>query len=320
MEKESYIRAQKLTSHIISRSKKSPAIKKMYYFNKNIDFMPVDINRDLLIENKTTPVKGLVHKFPGRVLFLLSYSCFANCRFCERQDRVGVGLDNCGMLNEKEIKSAINYIRKNKTIKEVIFSGGDPLTNPKGLSLAVKLLSKIPHVKILRIHSKAPIVAPDSINLRLLKELKSFNGTFYFIVHINHPDELDKKTVKILSEIRNLGYIMLNQNIFLKGVNDSYMTLKTLFEKLIEIGIKPYYIYHCQDIPPTKPFVMNIKDEIKIMTKLRENISGIAFPSHVLDMEGTTGKIIFPTNHWKFDLTKVKDFTNKYFSLKKWIK
>jgi lysine 2,3-aminomutase len=167
-------------------------------------------------------------------------------------------------------------------------------------------------------HTKAAIHAPDLIDLDLLKKLRAFKGPFYFIVHINHPDELDKETVKILLKIRELGYIMLNQNIFLKGINDNYKTLKELFEKLVEIGIRPYYIYHCMDIPSTKPFIMNIKDEIKIMTKLRENISGIAFPSHVLDMEGTTGKVIFPSNHWKFDLTKVKDFNGKDFLLKRW--
>lgn len=314
------IRKEKLTKHIITLAKKSSIVRKMYYFDKKIDLVPVDVNRDLLIEKKNTKTKGLVHKFPGRVLMLLSYSCFANCRFCERQDRVGVGLDFCGMLNEKEILNAVEYIAKNKSIKEVIFSGGEPLTNPRGLLLAVELLSKIPHVKILRIHTKMPIVAPDLIDLNLLKKLKSHMDPFYFIVHVNHPDELDRKTIDTLIKITKMGYIMLNQNIFLRGINDSYEVLKELFEKLAEIGVRPYYIYHCQDIPPTRPFIMNIKDEIKIMTKLRENISGIAFPSHVLDMEGTIGKIIFPTNHWEFDIAKVKDFTEKYFSLEKWIK
>lgn len=319
-EAEDYIREEKLTDHIISLSKKSSMVRKMYYFDENVDYDPVDIDRDLLIEKKHTKSKGLVHKFPGRVLFLLSYTCFANCRFCERQDRVGVGLDNKGMLSEQEIRDAIDYIRSEKSVKEVIFSGGDPLTNPKGLELAVDLLSEIPHVTMLRIHTKTPIVAPDKLDLKLLEKVKKkFEGVFYLIVHINHPDELDEETVNALTSIRKMGYIMLNQNIFLKGINDSVETLKKLYERLIEIGVKPYYLYHCQDIPPTKPFVMNIKDEIKIMSELRENISGLAFPSHVLDMEGTTGKIIFPTNHWDFDPTKVKDFTGQYHSLEKWM-
>ena len=114
-----------------------------------------------------------------------------------------------------------------------------------------------------------------------------------------------------------MGYILICQSVFLKGVNDSVDVLANLFSRLAELGVRPYYLYHCQPIPATVDFVMDIEDEIKIMTELRERISGLAFPFHVLELQHTTGKVIVPTAHWEFDVTKVSDFLGKKHSVRR---
>lgn len=306
---------EKVTPYLKQLSETSDAVREMYYFDPEHEDIPADTSRDILIEKQLTKTKGLVHKFPSRVLFLLSYTCAANCRFCERQDRVGVGLDKFGRLKEEDILNAVEYIAEHPEINEVIFSGGDPLTYPKGLLFAFKKLQEINHVKILRIHTKFPVQYPEKTDFDLLQTLSEFNITTYFSIHINHPDELNDMTVPVLKKIRRMGYIMLCQSVFLKGVNDDYEVLYELFRRLSEIGVRPYYIYHCQSIPTTSKFVMKIEKEVEIMTKLRENLSGVAFPQHVIDIQNTTGKVVVPTNHWTYISDSVKDFLGNDINL-----
>jgi lysine 2,3-aminomutase len=299
---------EKVTPYLTDLASKSPAIKKMYFFDPKNENMPADINRDLLAEKANTISKGVVNKFGNRVLFLLSYTCASNCRFCERQDRVGVGLDTVGRLKIDEIDKAVKTIEENPNIKEVIFSGGDPLTNPIGLKRACNLLRNIATVKILRIHTKLPMQMPSKVNFELLEDLVNTKQTFYFSIHVNHPDELNDITLPVLQKIRKMGYIMIAQSVFLKEVNDNVEVLEKMYSTLAENGIRPYYLYHCQEIPTTKHFVIDIPKEVEIMTELREKLSGLAWPQHVIDLQGTTGKVIVPTNHWNTDLTKCKDY------------
>ena len=286
----------------------SNALRQMYEIDPERERIPVQKDLDLLNEKALTKSKGLIWKYDGRALMLLSYTCAANCRYCERQDRVGVGLDKEGYLSEASIRDAVNFLSENPSITEVIFSGGDPLMNPKGLRTASFLLSEISHIKILRIHTRLPLQMPEKINFDLMAELSQLRPIFYLSLHVDHPDELSNEVVDAIYKFRKLGYVMLCQSVFLKGVNDSSKVLGNLFSKLAELGVRPYYIYHCQSISTTAQFVMDIEDEIKIMTELRQSQSGLAFPQHVIDMPGTTGKVIVPTSHWKFDLTSVKDF------------
>ncbi len=306
---------EKTTPFLRSLITISPAVASIYKEDPATETFPVNTERDILYEKRHSPVKGTIYKFNGRIVVLLSYSCAAYCRYCERQDRVGVGLDAEGYLQTADIQAIVAYIKTRPEINEVVLSGGDPLTNPKGLKLLAHLLSVVEHVKIFRIHTRVPLQQPSLVDLALLQEVSSLFPACYFSVHIDHPDELTSETERLLQRIRLTGYIMLAQSVFLKGVNDDVSTLQLLFSRLAELGIRPYYIYHCQAIPTTMRFVMPLSDEIRIMTELRERLSGIAFPQHVIDLQHARGKVIVPTNHWNTDFTEVKDFDRTCFSV-----
>lgn len=298
---------EKTTAHLRALAQTSEAIRTMYFFDPQYEDLPARRDVDLFFEKRLTKVKGVVSKYPGRALVLLSYTCAANCRFCERQDRVGVGLDAEGRLQPDDIRAAADYLRSRPDIREVIFSGGDPLTNPKGLELASRLFAELPGVTILRIHTRFPMQMPGSVDYGLLERIVDLPETYYLSLHIDHPDELTDETVAMIKRIRRLGYVMLCQSVFLRGVNDSVETLKRLYQRLAELGVRPYYLYHCQPIPTTRRFVMDIDDEIAIVSRLREELSGLAFPQHVLELQHTTGKIIVPSDHWQVDTSRVRD-------------
>lgn len=304
---------EKITGYLRELSERSAAVKKMYYYNPELENTPIDVTRDIMLEKRCTQTKGLVHKFNNRVLIMLSYTCAANCRYCERQDRVGVGMDKDGMLTERDIDAIYNYIKQRTNINEVIFSGGDPLTNPKVLCYACFRLSEIKHIKVFRIHTKFPINNPLAVNLDLLEEIIQLRPIFYFSIHVNHPDELNEISIPVIEKIRKLGYIMLSQSVFLNSINNDVDILEHLFTTLSQIGVRPYYIYHCTNIPANKYFVMSIEEEISIMTELRNRLSGIAYPIHVIDLMNAVGKITVPTNHWMTSgvVTGICDFTGK---------
>jgi lysine 2,3-aminomutase len=299
---------EKTTAYLRDLAARSPAIRKMYFFDPEHEDVPASLDNDLFFEKRLTTAKGVVAKYPGRALMLLSYTCAANCRFCERQDRVGVGLDAEGRLRPDEILAAVDYLRNRTDIYEVIFSGGDPLMNSKGLSLAAELLGELDHITMLRIHTRVPVQLPSLVDFDLLASIVDVPSSFYLSIHIDHPDELTVESEAVITKLRKLGFILLCQSVFLRGVNDDVATLKRLYERLSALGVRPYYIYHCQPIPTTMRFVMDLQDEIAIMSELREQLSGLAYPQHVLELQHTTGKVIVPTNHWDTDLTSVRDF------------
>lgn len=288
----------------------------MYFFDPENEDIPANLERDILLEKVNSPVKGLVHKFENSVAVFLSYTCAANCRYCERQDRVGVGLDKQGFLREEEIDKILEYIRARPNIREVVLSGGDPLMNPKGVKYFCLQAAGIDSVKCLRIHTKLPVQAPEQLNLEVLEDIVGSKEVFYLSIHINHPDELNPYVVDKIRAIRKMGFVMLSQSVFLNGINNSEEVLFKLFTSLSEIGVRPYYIYHCQAIPTTKRFVMSLEEEVLIMTELRKRLPGTAYPSHVIDLQQGFGKVIVPTDFWNLDLSEVHDFRNKKIYLK----
>ena len=300
--------AEKTTAHIRRLSESSEALRKMYFFDSEYEDLPANRDVDLFLEKQLTQTKGLVYKYPGRVIVLLSYTCAANCRYCERQDRVGVGLDEQGRLTASEIEEAVRFVTAHQEITEVIFSGGDPLTHPQGLALAASRMDSIPHVRILRVHTRYPLQLPDKVDFELIGQLANLRPAFYLSLHIDHPDELTRETELVIEKLRKTGAILLCQSVFLKGVNDDTDILAQLFTRLAELGVRPYYIYHCHPIPTTLQFVMTLEEEIVIMSRLRERLSGIACPQHIFEMRHTTGKLVVPTDHWNVDLDEVRDF------------
>jgi len=306
---------EKTTSFIRQLAENSKPVADMYFFDPLSENIPINLNRDILLEKVNSPVKGLVHKFPNSVAVFLSYTCVANCRYCERQDRVGVGIDKQGLLGNLEIDKILEYIKQNPGIREVVLTGGDPLMNPRGLEYFCAKAESISSIKALRIHTKLPIQAPDLTNLELLSKIVNTKEVFYLSIHINHPDELNSVVIDKLKAIRKLGFIMLSQSVFLKGINDSVDVLNELYSGLSEIGIRPYYIYHCQAIPTTRRFVMDLDTEIEIMTELRKRLPGTAYPTHVIDLQNAVGKVPVPTKFWQFSLLTVHDFNNKDINL-----
>lgn len=310
--------AEKVSPYLMQLSKKSEAIKKMYLFDPQNEDVPIDRDRDILNEKTAAPVFGTVKKYDGQLLVLLSYTCASNCRYCERQDRVGVGLDSHGRLTPDKIEAIVDYIQNDKSLYEVIASGGDPLTSPLGLRQLFESLAKVDHVKVLRIHTRFPMQLPHKVDLDLMRDLAKAKDTVYLSLHIDHPDEIQPETEKLIREFRSMGYVLLCQSVFLKGVNDDTETLKRMYLRLFELGVRPYYIYHGQEIPSTKHFVMRLEDEMSIMTALRNELSGLAFPQHVIDIPNASGKVVVPSHHWRADTSVVTDFEGKRMNTRDW--
>lgn len=303
--------AEKSTEHLRKLSASSEAIRKMYEFDPEHENLPANREADLFLEKKLTRTKGVIYKYPGRVLVLLSYTCAAHCRYCERQDRVGVGLDEEGRLTPEEIDAAVDFVAQRPEITEVIFSGGDPLTHPRGLESAAERMAALEHVKVLRIHTRFPLQLPEKVDHGLMERLAQLPVTFYLSLHVDHPDELTPETESLIERFRRQGYVLLCQSVFLQGVNDEVDVLAKLFTRLSQLGVRPYYIYHCHPIATTMRFVAPLEREIEIMSRLRERLSGIACPQHIFEMRQTTGKLVVPSDHWDVSLEHVTDFVGQ---------
>lgn len=262
---------------------------------------------DPLQEKKHEVIPGLIHKYDNRVLCHLTYRCPSDCEFCFRDK-----------LYEKTKKRAgddeiAEYVRAHLEIKEFIFSGGDPLIRIKELKdLAIKL-SKLKNIKIFRIHSRHPITFPKNVDLEALKAvIKDTKQTWYFVIHVNTFEELNNlETLKVIKELRKAGFILLSHTVFLKNINDNVKKLEKLFSKLVEVGVKPYYIFHCDNMMHTQKFIVSLKKEQQIMTELRKKLTGIAYPLHVIDSDSGNGKIPVPTEFWKCSLNNYLDFSKK---------
>ena len=304
--------AEKTTEYLERLMERSVAVRRMYEADAILEGPAAPAETDLMLEKKFSPARGLIHKYAGRALVMLSYTCAANCRYCERQDRVGVGLDREGRMIPEAIDAAIEVVQSDPSITEVIFSGGDPLTNQPGLAQATVGFSRIAHVRALRIHSRFPVQLPSKVDVPLLTEIARIPQPYYFALHIDHPDELTKEVREVITDLRRAGYILLCQSVFLKGINDEIEALEQLFQELAWLGVRPYYIYHCQSIGGSDRFIMDIDDEIDLMTALRERLSGLAYPQHVIDLAHTIGKVAIPTRHWNFDASQVQDFSGTW--------
>ena len=262
---------------------------------------------DPLLEEDFSPTRGLVHKYANRVLILLTFNCASYCRFCTR--RRSVSDIKKGQLTEADIAKIRLYIKAHPEIREIIFSGGDPLTIPSLLDKAIKRIASLSQIKIVRVGTRLPVSDPKKIDERTLDILKQVRQPLYVMIHFEHPDELTEETVFACINLRKTGAMLYSQSVFLKGVNDNYNTLAELFSRLVEIGVKPYYIYRCDPTVGVGHFMVDFQKEIEIMTKLRKNLSGLAFPVHVVDVSGGSGKVPAPLNFWHYDgIDELHDF------------
>lgn len=300
----------KISPHLKKLAESSKAVRRQFYRSKEESHFSERAFIDPLLEDKFSPVKGLCWKYSKRVLIELTMNCAAFCRFCTRRRKVSD--IKKGMLTEKDIAKIASYIESKPEISEVIFSGGDPLLVPDLLILALKKISGLPQVKIIRVHTRVPVSNPKLLSKDVLRALAQIKKVpVYLSIHFEHPDELTPDTIKAVRQLRKTGAILLSQSVFLKNINDSYSILEKLFTQLTELGIRPYYIYHCDLGRGIEHFIVPIEKEIRIMTKLRKNLSGIAFPFHVIDSPNGSGKIPIPLNFWQFNKARFKDFNGK---------
>jgi len=301
----------KISKHLQKLAKKSKAIKKEFFPSEKEKIFSSHAFLDPLLEDKTEKVKGLIHKYPKRVLILLTFNCASFCRFCTRRREVS-DIEK-GKLSKKDIERMVEYVKSQPEINEIILSGGDPITCPKLLIFALNKFSKLKQIKILRVHTRIPVSDPGLLTKEILNTLSMAQKkkTLYLSIHFEHPTELTPETIKAIKALKKTGAILLSQSVFLKGINDSYKVLAELFTRLSELGVRPYYIYHCDLVRGIEHFICPIKKEIEIMTKLRKNISGIAFPFHIVDTPDGSGKIPVPLNFWKFKSSSFSDFKNK---------
>ncbi|HXI99731.1 MAG TPA: lysine-2,3-aminomutase-like protein [Micropepsaceae bacterium] len=235
-----------------------------------------------------SPVKGIVHRYRDRALLKLTHVCPVYCRFCFRREMVGPGEDQ--MLSTADLDVALAYIAAHSEIWEVILTGGDPfMLSPRRLHEVTDRLSAIPHVKILRWHTRMPIADPERITPELVRALQT-EKTTYVAVHVNHPRELTDAARRATSRLIEAGIPLLSQTVLLKGVNDDAATLEALMRALVEARIQPYYLHHMDLAPGTAHFRTTIAEGQALMRELRARSSGLCQPHYVLDIPGGHAK------------------------------
>ena len=249
---------------------------------------------DPISDKPFTPVKGIVHRYPDRLLLKLLETCPVYCRFCFRREQVG---SNGTFLSEAEQNVALEYIRNHKEIWEVILSGGDPLLlSPRRLADVFAQLNNIEHVKVIRIHTRVPVVAPERITNELIRSLKG-KKPVYVLLHANHAHEFTQAAKDSCAALVDAGIPMLSQSVLLRGVNDSAEALESLMRTFVENRIKPHYLHHGDLARGTKHFRLPLKSAQSLLRTLRGKISGLCQPTYILDIPGGHGKIPVGPNY-----------------------
>jgi lysine 2,3-aminomutase len=252
-----------------------------------------------------SPVPGLVHRYPDRVLLKVVNACAVYCRFCFRREMVGPGR---GALTGKALAAALDYIARAPKIWEVILTGGDPLVvPPRRLKDLMTRLAAIDHVKVIRLHTRIPVVAPERVTPALLRALRTGKAT-YIVLHANHPRELTEEARAACARVVDAGIPMLSQSVLLRGVNDDVETLGALMRALVECRIKPYYLHHADLAPGTAHLRTSIVQGQVLMRALRGRYSGLCQPQYVLDIPGGHGKSPIGPTYLSADGSQITDF------------
>ncbi|MGE8942266.1 lysine-2,3-aminomutase-like protein [Leptospira interrogans] len=247
-------------------------------------------NADPIGDEPHSPLPGLVHRYPDRVLLKVCGVCPVYCRFCFRREMVGPGQGRT--LTTEQLTVACDYIRDHPEIWEVILTGGDPfILSARRISDITAMLSAIPHVKVLRWHTRVPVVDPDRVTPELVSALKSTTAAVWVALHANHPRELTSSARTAIAQLVDAGIPMVSQTVLLKGVNDDAETLGTLMRSFVECRIKPYYLHHGDLAPGTSHLRTSIVEGQAIMRGMRGRVSGLCQPTYVLDIPGGAGKV-----------------------------
>jgi lysine 2,3-aminomutase len=270
---------------------------------RELDQAPEDL-ADPIGDEAHSPVKGVVHRYPDRALLKLTHACAVYCRFCFRREVVGPG--GAGSLTAAEREAAFAYIESRPEIWEVILTGGDPLVlSPRRLGQTLERLAAIDHVKIVRLHSRVPVVDPGAVTPELVSALRVEGFTTYLAVHANHAREFTPPARAACARLADAGIPLLGQTVLLKGVNDEAAVLEALFRAMVETRIKPYYLHHADLAPGTAHFRTSLAEGQALMRELRGGVSGLCQPTYVLDVPGGHGKV--PVGAVYFDGDTVAD-------------
>jgi len=251
---------------------------------------------DPIGDHQHSPVKGLVHRYPDRVLIKITHTCPVYCRFCFRREMVGPKGD--GNLNDAELDAVFAYIAAHSEIVEVIFTGGDPLMlSARRIAALGKRLAAISHVRLVRWHSRVPLVAPERITPALVSSLKFPGRANYVALHANHAQEFSEKGRTALARLADAGIALLGQTVLLRGVNDSPEALIALFREMAANRVTPAYLHHPDLAPGTGHFRLTIAEGQAIHAALRGRLSGHAIPTYGLDLPGGHGKVPINGNY-----------------------
>ncbi len=243
---------------------------------------------DPIGDESLSPVKGIVHRYPDRVLLKPSHVCPVYCRFCFRREQVGPA---GGMLSADELEAALDYIRDRPEIWEVVITGGDPfLLTSRRISGILRSLDQIPHLGVIRFHSRVPIVDPERVDAALVAAL-AVEKAVYVVIHANHPRELTPQARAACARLVGAGIPLLGQSVLLRGVNDDAATLEALLRALVAMRVKPYYLHHADLAPGTAHFRTTLDEGQALMRQLRGRLSGLCQPTYVLDIPGGHGKV-----------------------------
>ena len=241
---------------------------------------------DPLNEEHDSPIPGLVHRYPDRVLYLITGTCASYCRYCTRSRSVG----HAG-YNLSNIDAVVEYLKANPKIRDIIISGGDPLTMTTGaLEFVLDKIRSVPTIEIIRIGTKVPVVLPQRITIDLVEMLKKYHP-LYINIHFTHPDELTPEVEAACTYLADNGFPLGSQTVLLKGINDDSETMKKLMLGLLKMRIKPYYLYQCDPITGSKHFRTPVEKGIEIIDELQGYISGFGVPKFVIDAPKGGGKI-----------------------------
>jgi lysine 2,3-aminomutase len=261
-------------------------------------------------EDSHMPVPGLVHRYPDRVLFLVNETCSVYCRYCTRSRLVGRG------EHEVDFQAAYDYLKAHTEIRDVLISGGDPLVmSDEKLERILTNLRAIPHIEIVRIGTKMPVVLPQRITPALVNMLKRFHP-FYMSIHFLHPAEITPEVTEACNRLADAGIPTFSQTVLLAGVNDDPEVMKTLMKKLLLLRVRPYYIYQCDPVQGTSHFRTTVQKGLDIMEHLRGHMTGYGVPTYVIDAPGGGGKVPVTPNYvtaYQDGVTTLRNYNHKVY-------
>lgn len=274
--------------NLIDKQDPDCPIRKQVIPRQQEQYIAPEERLDPVGEENTMPVEGLVHRYPDRVLFLVTSYCASYCRYCTRSRLVS----NAQEYDfHPDYERAIKYIEHHTEIRDVLISGGDPLMLPdRKIEMLLKRLRSIPHVEFVRIGSRIPVFMPQRITPELCRILKE-NGPIWMSIHVNHPKECTIELKDACERLACSRVVLGNQSVLLKGVNDDVETMKSLSHRLLQMGVRPYYIYQCDLITGSSHFRTDPRKGIEIIEHLRGHTTGYGVPQFVIDAPGGGGKI-----------------------------